>query len=112
MTDQDELESCNAAWAAAFVDKPYRSQATTMKSVRRLQELASPAAEALSDTHRINEFVYVTREVEADILALQSALNKALRLCDNINEFGHVTDLELYTHAETAIRSAAAKFSS
>lgn len=38
--------------------------------------------------------------------ATETALRAAKRLCDNINEFGHVTDAEIFDATETAIQKA------
>ena len=47
--------------------------------------------------------------LETEIERLRVALISARRVCENINEFGYVTDLEIHDHAETAIRKALGK---
>jgi hypothetical protein len=46
------------------------------------------------------------RELEAKVERLEAALISARRVCENINEFGYITDQEIHDHAETAIRKA------
>lgn len=54
----------------------------------------------------LNEAASLLQSLARERERLREALNSAKRLCDNINEFGHVTDQEIIDAAEAKIRSA------
>lgn len=55
---------------------------------------------------RIEALEARAERAEAALRLWEAALRAAKVLCDNINEFGHITDGELYDQLDTTIRAA------
>lgn len=79
---------------------------------RQRAEAAEARIKALEgENERLDAFrfaaVSAVSSLEAQLLMADEAVRAAKALCDNINEFGQVTDAELYDSVDATIRRAA-----